>query len=269
MSEAGLRAGFSFRAGFETLNSQMRNQIRFTQFLISSLIASSTSISIAVAQAQAPAPAAPKSDAAPAAKDLQAPRDTTLSITKIVGEVGEQFVTSREVRLNAAIEQAFREKPATEKGYAIPDPSERSFAGETSKVLDEWAVYFEAKSLGSGGVSKSEVSRVVGLVQERWNSHAGWSSLEVGAEELRQMIERKLMAEDFQKLKSDPALSPISDEEALSYYKKNRMRFGTLPFSSFKENIKQFLVKSQVERRLSEWHEVLRRKYKTRNFISG
>lgn len=198
-----------------------------------------------------------------------APRDTTVSITRIVGEVGDQFVTSREVRINSAVEQAFREKPATEKGFTIPDPTERSFSGETSKVLDEWAVFFEAKSLGSAAVSKSEIARVVALVQDRWANQPVWVSLEVGADELRQMVERKLAADEFQKLKSDPALSPISDEEALTYYKKNRMRFGTLPFSSFKENIKQFLIKTQVDRRLSEWHEVLRRKYKTRNFISG
>lgn len=231
-------------------------------------IAFQVSISASIGLAQSAAPVS-KSPEAQAPVSTSAPRDTTLSVTRIVGEVGDQFVTSREVRINSAVDQAFREKPATEKGYVIPDPAERSFAGETSRVLDEWAVFFEARSLGSGGISKTEVTRVVGLVQERWGSQAAWQSLEVGTEELRLMVERKLAADDFQKLKSDPALSPISDEEALSYYKKNRMRFGTLPFASFKENIKQFLVKTQIERRLSEWHEVLRRKYKSRNFISG
>lgn len=209
-------------------------------------------------------------EAKPLAQEAKPLRDTTLSITKVVGEVGEQFVTSREVRINSAVEQSLREKPlTTDQGYLIPNPQDRAFSGETARVLDEWAIFFEAKSLGSVTVSKSEVSRVLAAVQERWGTKADWLALEPGADELRFLVERKLAADEFQKLKSDPALSPISDEEALSYYKKNRMRFGTLPFSTFKDNIKQFLVKAQIDRRLSEWHDVLRRKYKTRNFISG
>ena len=187
----------------------------------------------------------------------------------LVGEVGEQFVTSREVRLNSAVEQVFREKPLITEGYQIPELQDRAFSGETARVLDEWAVFFEAKALGSVAVAKSETTRVLALVQQRWGTNPTWLALEPGTDELKILIERKLAADEFQKLKSDPALSPISDDEALSYYKKNRMRFGTLPFSTFKDNIKQFLVKAQIDRRLSEWHEVLRRKYKTRNFISG
>lgn len=195
---------------------------------------------------------------------------SVISITKVVGEVGDQYVTSREVKINAAVEQAMQGKPATpEGGYKIPQTQERGFSGDVSRVLDEWAVYFEARSLGSSSASKSDVARAVSQVQELWATSAEWKEIEVGTEELRVMVERKLAASEFQKLKSDPALSPVSDDEALSYYKKNRLRFGSLPFSSFSENIKAYLVKTQVERRLSEWHEVLRRKYKTRNFISG
>ena len=130
-------------------------------------------------------------------------------------------------------------------------------------------MYFEARALGSTQIQKSELSKAIGTVDERWANQQSWKDLDVGADELRQLIERKLAAKEFEKLKSDPALSPISDDEALSYYKKNRLRFGSLPFSNFQENIKSFLVKTQVEKRLGEWHEVLRRKYKTRNFISG
>lgn len=202
----------------------------------------------------------------------QAPKtkSSLISITKVVGEVGDHFVTSREVKINSAIEQALEKKPASpDNGYVIFTGSERSFPGEVTRVLDEWAVYFEARSLGSTQIQKTEIAKAVAVVEERWSGSQAWKDLEVGADELRQVIERKLSAKDFEKLKSDPALSPVSDDEALAYYKKNRLRFGSLPFSNFQDNIKAFLVKTQVEKRLGEWHEVLRRKYKTRNFISG
>ena len=215
-------------------------------------------------------PAPSKAVGKSAEKSLPPPVSSTVSITKVVGEVGEQFVTSREVKINSAIEQATDVKPASgDEGAKILTGTERAFPGEVSRVLDEWAVIFEARALGSTNVSKADVAKMIAQVQERWGTKSSWKDLEVGVDELHLMVEHKLMALDFQKLKSDPALSPVSDEEALSYYKKNRLRFGSLPFSSFSDNIKAYLVKSQVERRLSEWHEVLRRKYKTRNFISG
>ncbi len=225
-----------------------------------------------------PATLAPGTAATPAPKPLDkkvsvekpAPSSSTISITKVVGEVGDQIVTSREVKINSAVEQAIEGKPiSTDEGFKILTGAERVFPSEVSRVLDEWSVFFEARSLGSSTASKPEVSRYLAKVQERWGTNQAWKDLDVGADELKTVVERKLAAAEFQKLKSDPALSPVSDDEALTYYKKNRLRFGSLPFSSFSENIKTYLVKSQVERRLSEWHEVLRRKYKSRNFISG
>jgi hypothetical protein len=192
-----------------------------------------------------------------------------VSVTRVVGEVDDHFVTSREVRVSDAIEQALDGKPAAPEGFRILSGSEKTFPSEVGRVLDQWIVYLEAKSLSNEPVGKAEIARGVGLVQEKWNGSKAWSELEVGAEELRQMVELQLTARNFERLKSDPQMTPVSDDDALTYYKKNRLRFGSLPFSSFKENIKSFLVKQQTERRLAEWHEILRRKYKVRNFISG
>lgn len=241
-------------------------QIAFALFVIQAR-AQSDAVPVLPVPSASPSPSpSPSAKAAPA----HAPPSNVISVTKVVGEVGDQFITSREVKINSAIEQALEQKPVTpEDGYKILTGSERAFPGEVSRVLDEWAVYFEARSLGSTSVQKADIAKAVGTVQEKWSGTQAWKDLEVGAEELRAMVERKLAAADFQKLKSDPALSPVSDDEALAYYKKNRLRFGSLPFSSFEDNIKAYLVKAQVEKRLAEWHDVLRRKYKTRNFISG
>jgi hypothetical protein len=189
-----------------------------------------------------------------------------ISVTKVVGEVGEHFVTSREVRINDGVDKALY--GAGDK-LALLSGQEKTFPTSVGKVLDEWAIYYEAKSLSSTEASKEEVDTAVSNVKSHWDQNAGWLKLEVANDELRSMIVRKLVANSFSRLKTDPQLSPISDDEALSYYRKNRLRFGSLPFSSFKENIKSYLIKTQTEKRMSEWHEVLRRKYRVRNFISG
>jgi hypothetical protein len=202
------------------------------------------------------------------AKARMIPSGTIL--TRIVGEVGERFVTSREVRINDAIEQALNAKPSDPAtGFAVASLQDKEFASRVAVVLDEWAMYMEAILLSSEGVSKSEVMRLQQLVLERWSSDSQWKQMDVVEQELREILERKLVARDFIRLKADPQMAPISDAEALLYYKKHRLRFGSLPFESFKENIKSFLTKQQVERRLSEWREVLRRRYRVRNLTLG
>jgi hypothetical protein len=216
--------------------------------------------------------AAPNSAPATAEKK---PSMTLLS--RIVGEVGEHTVTSREVRINDAVERALTDlspSKAQESGgsagvNSILSGGEKRFPAEVGRVLDEWVVYLEARSLTAQPANKGDVVTAIKGIQEFWSGKNTWQDLEVSNEELREMVERKIISKGFVKLKNDPNLAPISDDEALAYYRKNRLRFGSLPFSSFKDSIKAFLTKSQTERRLAEWRELLRRKYKVRNLIAG
>ncbi len=201
----------------------------------------------------------------PAAK-----RSAARVLTRAVGEVDQHIVTSREVKINDAIEKALKAKggEASVK-LQILDEQGKTFPAEVGKVLDEWAVYLEAKLLSTQPSGRFDVASAIQAVHEVWAHNSGWKQLDVSSEELRQMVERKLIAKEFERLKSDPQLAPVTDEDALAYYRRNRLKFGSLPFSAFKDNIKTFLIKQQTERRLSEWREVLRRKYKARNFIAG
>lgn len=195
-----------------------------------------------------------------------------VSVTRVVGEVGNgvHIVTSREVRINLAIEEVLVRSPESKTvELKILTGREKDFASHVWGVLDEWAVVLEAGTLSRSNISKSEVSKAMQTVQTELLHRKDWQALEVASDEMRQLVERKLTAREFIKLKSDPSLAPVSDEEVLVYFKKNRLRFGSLPLSVFKENIREFLIKQKTERRLDDWHEVLRRKYRLRNFIAG
>ena len=224
--------------------------------------------------------AASKEQTKTSAKSSQATPSTTQSVTRVVGEAGPRIVTSREVRLNSAIGQVLRSRdPVTDKNskpsssqklklqlVAVDDPT---FPVEVWTVLDEWTVYLEAVEIGSKPIDKAEVALLVKSVGEAWQGSAEWESLEASPAEIKEVVERKLITASLEHLKSDASLVNVSEAEALQYFKKNRLRFGNLPFENFKDNIKAALVKTQTERRLNEWRAVLRRKYRVRNFVGA
>jgi hypothetical protein len=193
-------------------------------------------------------------------------------LSRPVGEVSDRVVSSREVRINHAIGQVMGSSEpgvAEGQGRQVLTGLESSFSNEVSRVLDEWIIYFEAKSLSSQPIAKNELVSEVKKVQDVWGAKSSWQDLEVTPDEVREVVERKMMVRSFEKLKRDPGVGMISDDEALAYYRKNRNRFGSAPFAAYKEVIKAFLVKTQNEKRLAEWLDVLRRKYKVRNLVSG
>ncbi len=208
-----------------------------------------------------------------------------ISVTKVVGEAGPRVVTSREVRINDAISQVlarpvdFRESANSASAaatLAVPSgklkvlaTDDAAFPVQVLKVLDEWTVYLEATEIGSKSADKGEVIRLVKLVTDAWKGVAEWDKLEPSQGEIRDVIDRKLAAQSLERLKGDASLVNVSDAEALQHFKKNRLRFGNLPFESFKDNIKAALVRTQTERRLTEWRAVLRRKYRVRTFVGA
>jgi uncharacterized protein YhdP len=153
-------------------------------------------------------------------------------VTKVVGEAGEQFITSREVRISDAIDQVVDGRPREASDtYQILKGTEKTFPAQVTKVLDEWVIVLEAKALSTSPPQKTEVARITKQVQERWGSVKDWVELEVSADEVREAIERKLTARELERLKANPQAEPTSDEEAQAYYNKNRLKFGQLTFA--------------------------------------
>lgn len=133
----------------------------------------------------------------------------------------------------------------------------------------EWAIAIDAKTFSENAQVKTEIPKWSQKVQEAWSARPEWKRLAPSQEEVRAILERKLIAREVIKLKTDSSLVPVTDNEAEDYFKKNRLKFGTMPFAAFRENIKSYLVKTQTERRLKDWVETLSRKYKFRNYLAG
>jgi len=194
------------------------------------------------------------------------------SITRVVGEVGESstlFITSREVRINDVIEQAVFGRLPGMTEVRVLRGTEKNFAKHVQEVLREWVIFLEARAFDSTVVSDEEMSKSLNALNASVGKLPEWRALEPTPSEVSEILKRKLIAKRFLSLKSESAYVPISESEAMAYFQKNRLKFGNLPFSSFRDNIKSFLSKQQMDRRLEDWIEVLEKKHRVRNFIAG
>lgn len=189
-------------------------------------------------------------------------------VTKVVGEAKDQFITSREVQINDAIEQILDAKGET-KSFRILELGRQDFPAKVNDVLTEWIIYFEAQSFSADTVSKSAIDAAYAQVEKAVSGSTDWTRLEVSKSEIEAHLKRKLSAQAFIRLKTESSLMPVTDSEAQAYFKKNRLKFGNLPFTAFRDSIKAHLRQQQMDRRIKDWLEILQKKYKVRNFVAG
>jgi hypothetical protein len=198
--------------------------------------------------------------------------EASVPITETVGQAGDFVITSREVKISTILDRILY----STKGEAFVENQLESFVKDSgafkaavTSVLLEVVVAIEAESFGVSSVSDKEVVEAVDRAQGVLEDKSYWIQLEVPALELKSLVKRKLIAKSFLKFKTSSMTSIVTDQEAEVYYGKNRLKFGVLPFVSLKENIKAFLGQQQLEERLRSWFEVIKRKHKVRNLISG
>lgn len=188
-------------------------------------------------------------------------------LTTAVGRVKDHVVTSREVQMNQAVEQALHQDQKAK--IKVPqDPDSPSFAKQVTAVLLEWVVHLEAKNMVVAEVAAAEMASSESQVKSRLLKNEEWKSLKVTERELEGVLRRKLQAKKFIRFRADSSVVPISDMEAQRYFEQNRLKFGALPFDNFRAQIRSFLAKQQVEKRLRDWFEVLQAKYQVRNFLA-
>ncbi|WP_295903871.1 hypothetical protein [uncultured Bdellovibrio sp.] len=189
-------------------------------------------------------------------------------VTETVGQVSEHVVTSREVQISMVIENILFPPKTPLKGLYEIRPVQPEFRNAVTAVLLEAVVAMEAENFNVAAISDDDLKAAISKVEKAVSGRAYWGDLEVSSDEVKKFTARKLTAKSFWKFKSNSMSSIITDQEAQAYYDKNRVKFGSTPFESFKDNIKTFLAQQQLEERIRAWFEVIKRKYKVRNFIA-
>lgn len=178
--------------------------------------------------------------------------------SRTIGTVGETVFTSREAALHGMMDRL-----AGGKDAGPPSTGNAARREQASLLLDE-TVAREASAFGLDDSAEREVTDLIAKASKALASQPGWKKLGFSDEEIKRAAIRKLAARDLIRIRSESMKGHISDAEAQAYFEKNRVKFGQLPFVSFKDNIKKFLSQQQLEERLRSWFEILRRKYKVR-----
>lgn len=160
----------------------------------------------------------------------------------------------------------YRSKKRKSKTIRLDEES-KPFRREVTANLLEWAVYLESKGFTSSKVTKKELAMAKVRLRNGLFKSQSWLRLQVTTPEIDLVLKRKIVAKRFVRFKAESSAVTVTDEEALSYFEANRLKFGNMPFSNFKKNIKVFLGRKQMDRRLRDWFQVLQSKYKVRNFL--
>lgn len=193
------------------------------------------------------------------AKIMEAP---PVLLSKIVGIAGDQIVTSREVQIVNLLEKAL----GADKELKLVSIEDAKFFSEITQVLLEIVVWNESLVFEMAQINEDEFKENSEKITKKTINNSDWKRLQVSHTEFEKFLKRKIIAKKFIKIKSDSMKGFISDQEAKEYFEKNRLKFGQIAFSQFKENIKAFLTQQQLEERLTVWFEVIKKKYKVKNY---
>lgn len=184
-----------------------------------------------------------------------------------VGMVRGQVMTSREVQIQNMLEIALYAKDPGDKLQKLKADS-KAFSKAVQDSLLESVVALEAQNFNVVQLSPEEVQASERKAQRSLKNSSAWRDLRVSPAEFEGGLKRKLQFKKFVQFRSQSSILPVTDMEAQKYFNENRLKFGNLPFENFKENIKSFLSRSQVDKRLKDWYEVLLSKYQVKNLIA-
>lgn len=184
-----------------------------------------------------------------------------------VGSVRGQIITSREVQMQNLLELSLFEKDPKEKLRLLALDS-KAFATEVQDTLLESVVALEAQNFNVMTISPEDLKTSEKKAMQSLKNSVAWKELQVSPKELENSLRRKVQSKKFIQFRAQSSVIPVTDVEAQKYFNENRLKFGNLPFENFKENIKSYLSRTQVERRLKDWYDVLMNKYQVKNLIA-
>lgn len=189
-------------------------------------------------------------------------------LSQTVGQSSDQVITSREVQIAIVVDSILfpppEEKNVKIKEIQVDDPA---MAGFVSAYLLDVAITSEANSFSVGQVEDTEVEQALQKVKRITDANHFWQKIDVSDNELKRIVRTKLTSRHYVMAKTGMLESHISDQEAQTYFEKNRTKFGAMTFVNFKESIKTYLAREQLKERLSTWFDVIKKKYKVRNLL--
>ncbi len=190
-------------------------------------------------------------------------------VSQAVAQVSNHVITSREVLISNVIDQALL-LPLPQKGVVLErkdwllKQDSEAFQKTLAQILLEMVVQAEAENFSVGQVTEAELMARNQHLETQIAGWKGWQQLEVSDAEIRQALNRKIRARNFLKFKTETTGVQISDDEAKIFYDKNRVKFGNMSFSQFKDSIKEVLAQEQLQDKLKDWFDILKRKYRVK-----
>lgn len=184
-----------------------------------------------------------------------------------VASLRGSVITSREVQIQNHLEGALYAREDKDKARNLPLDS-KVFGKAVQDALLESAIALEAQSFNVVKVPPDELKTAERNATTKLKALKSWKDLRATPAEIQKGIARKLQAKKFVQFRAQSSVLPITDTEAQKYFTENRLKFGNLPFENLKENIKSYLGRAQVERRLKDWYDVLLNKYQAKNLIA-
>jgi hypothetical protein len=190
-------------------------------------------------------------------------------VTRSVGVVGKNVITSRQVKISFYIDKAltFENTPVNKipkTGWGLDEQSE-PFKKQLNQKMLEMMVNEEAENFSVAHIEKEIIKDKSKKAIAILKPIEAWKDLEVEESEVESIINLKYRTRAFLKFKAETANQVISDEEGRSYYERNQVKFSGLPYDQVKGTIKEFLRQEQTQEKLKDWFEVLKRKYKVKN----
>jgi hypothetical protein len=190
-------------------------------------------------------------------------------VTRSCAVVGNKVVTSREVKISFMLDRVaglvhLKPSKIPKIGWTVEDRSE-SFKKQLNQRLLDVTVSEEADNFAVVQILEAKVAEKAKKYLEILKTIPAWQQLEVQNEELYSLIRTKLKAEAFLRFKAESATQIISEEDSQKYFEKNRVKFSGVTYEQVRESIKEYLRQQQIQEKLKDWFEVLKRKYKVKN----
>ena len=185
---------------------------------------------------------------------------------KLVGEVDQKVITSRDVEAYNLVTRIL------EGGSTAPlKLNDSEFNIACDRFIVETMVFGEAQSFGIAKLTDEEVDAVYKTVKSKVNEASlknRWQAWGFSDSQLKHFVTMHLRAEKLIRYRSESSTSQVSDEEARDYFDKNKVKFGTTDFDSFKPTIKKFIARRNSEARMKEWLDILKKKHKVKKLYS-